>query len=165
MRHFQDTWSHASEFSNIVDVIIPPDTLLPCQMPSNRASYRPETSLILAVCSSALLGLEHSYRRPRHKALVERGEILSWVHGDGGAISFEVVCEALAVDPEILRAAIVAWCRDMERGKFRKIVVRQRQVKGADNKIANVVARGENKERYNRRRRQASVQAAMEVQP
>lgn len=161
MPNFQDAWSHAGEFvNNLIDVVIPPDTLLPCQMPHTQ-SRTPEAALLSDVYRDALWRLERSYKCPSPCRLRERGEVFSWIYGDPAFVSFQLLCEHFDIDPPLLRDAIIKWCREMEGGTFRNIIVRASPVRTADAQLTNTDARYERKLRQQRPGR---MRAAMEVQ-
>lgn len=95
----------------VVDEILPPDVMLPSQMPSRGNAYNPERQLIWEVLNSALDDLRASYiHQDSVKLKARRAEVFAWLGGVDALVPFALVCEVLCVDEGILRNCIMTAC-------------------------------------------------------
>jgi len=95
-----------------------PDTLLPAQFLETyrrKAHLEPETSLMLAVLEDAVACFQ-KYALARDERGVQLfREAEEWISqkDEQWLFSFDNICESLGMNPDYLRAGLVAWKRNL----------------------------------------------------
>jgi hypothetical protein len=90
------------------------EAILPLQFYGKRseaAESEPMRRLMVAMLVDAVRCFQTKFAARQQARRQEFAEVRSWIFSDkeNGVFSFKVVCEALAIDPQAMRKALIHW--------------------------------------------------------
>jgi hypothetical protein len=109
------------------------EAVLPLQFYGARrgaASIEPLRRLMVAMLVDAVRCFQTKFDARQQAKRQEFAEVQSWIFSDedNGAFSFGAVCEALEIDPEVIRKGLVRWKEKRLSGEKPRMMIRRSAV-------------------------------------
>jgi hypothetical protein len=128
-----DMFAMVNETDQLDDKFSAVEAVLPVQFYGARrgaATIEPLRRLMVAMLVDGVRCFQTKFEARQPATRQEFAEVRSWIFSDedNGAFSFKAVCDALEIDPKVLRRGLVRWEEKRLSGEKPRVMIRRSAV-------------------------------------
>jgi hypothetical protein len=124
-----DMFAMVNETDQLDDKFSAVEAVLPVQFYGARrgaATIEPLRRLMVAMLVDAVRCFQTKFGARQPATRQEFAEVRSWIFSDEeGTFSFKAVCDALEIDPKVIRRGLVRWMEERLAGEEPRMIVRR----------------------------------------
>lgn len=125
-----DMLAIASQFQQFDEELSQADAVLPVQFHNGRAetaTTEPIRRLMVAVLFDAIRCFQTKLKLRLPAGRQEFADVRSWIFSDDddGCFSFRAVCDALGIDPRVIRKVLAEWEETRRAGEKSRRIIRR----------------------------------------